>query len=88
MDGTTAAGAGRSSQVATWSDHTPAATRTTRARTRTGSPLSRSVPVTPTTCSPSRSRPVTSMPDSASTPLDAAVRTTARVCRASSIWAS
>ena len=68
--------------------HTPVAPATTRARIRTVCPESRSTASTPVTVLPSRRNPVTSTCEATRAPCAAAVRTTARVCRASSIWAS
>jgi hypothetical protein len=72
----------------TSSVHTPVQLTTTSARTSHCSPVSVSRSTAPPTRSPSRSRATTSVELRTTAPWCAAVRTSVRVCRASSVCAS
>ncbi len=68
--------------------HTPAAFTTTRARTSSSRPVSRSTARTPTTRSPSRRKPTTLVRVATCAPCPAAVRARATTSLASSTWQS
>ena len=76
------------SRPSTSSVQTPVALTTTRARTSSSAPDSRSVARTPTTLGPSRRKPVTRVRVATRQPWWAAVRARVTTSRASSTWQS